>query len=167
MKIIAAADRKWGIGRNGCLLVRIPEDQRFFRDQTLGHTVVMGRKTLESLPGGKPLEGRETIVLTRSRDYAPEGVIVVHSPKQLRPLLDERHKDEVFCAGGEQIYHLLLGMCDTALITLIDREFEADAYMPDLDRAEDWILSEEGEWKSCRDIRYRFSVYRRINLHIE
>ena len=70
MNLIAAVDRNWGIGKNGRLLAAIPEDQRLFREETLGKTVIMGRKTLESLPGGKPLYGRKTIVLSREAEGA-------------------------------------------------------------------------------------------------
>ena len=79
MNIIVAADRKWAIGKQGGLLVSIPEDMRLFREETLGKVVVMGRKTLESLPGGQPLYGRTTIVLTRNPEYKVKGAIVCHS----------------------------------------------------------------------------------------
>ena len=79
MKMIAAVDRNWSIGKDGNLLVRIPEDQKFFKRMTLGKTVVMGRKTLDSLPGGRALKDRANIVLTRNPDFARENVTVVHS----------------------------------------------------------------------------------------
>ena len=73
MKMIAAVDRNWSIGKDGNLLVRIPEDQKFFKRMTLGKTVVMGRKTLDSLPGGRALKDRANIVLTRNPDFAREN----------------------------------------------------------------------------------------------
>ena len=73
MNLIAAVDKNWAIGLGGKLLVSIPEDQRLFREETIGKVVVMGRKTLESLPGGQPLHGRTTIVLTRNPDYQVKG----------------------------------------------------------------------------------------------
>ena len=79
MKFIAAVDSKWGIGKNGRLLIRISEDQRNFRETTMGHVVVLGRKTLEEFPGGRPLKGRTNIILSRNRDYSVDGAVVVHS----------------------------------------------------------------------------------------
>ena len=79
MNLIAAVDKNWAIGLGGKLLVSIPEDQRLFREETIGKVVVMGRKTLESLPGGQPLHGRTTIVLTRNPDYQVKGAVVCRS----------------------------------------------------------------------------------------
>ena len=79
MNLIAAADENWGIGKNGGLLAHISGDMKYFRETTKGKVVVMGRKTLESFPGGKPLKNRVNIVLTQNQDFAPEGVTVCHS----------------------------------------------------------------------------------------
>ncbi|MBO7671026.1 MAG: dihydrofolate reductase, partial [Oscillospiraceae bacterium] len=83
MKLIAAIDNHWNIGKDGALLVHIPQDMKFFREKTMGKVVVMGRKTLESFPGKKPLKGRTNIVLTTSRSYKVENAIVVNSLQEL------------------------------------------------------------------------------------
>ena len=76
MNLIVAVDEKWGIGKDGGLLAHLPEDMKYFRETTRGRTVVMGRRTLESFPGGKPLKNRVNMVLSRDEAYAPEGVRV-------------------------------------------------------------------------------------------
>ena len=85
MKLIAAVDNNWGIGNKNQLLVSIPEDMKFFRQQTTGNVIVMGRKTLESFPAGRPLPNRTNIVLTRNEDYEVRGAIVVHNEEELMP----------------------------------------------------------------------------------
>ena len=87
MNIIVAADKNWAIGENGKLLVSIPSDMKFFRQTTTGNVVVMGRKTLESFPGGLPLKNRTNIVLTRNENYKVKDAIIVHSiPELLKEL---------------------------------------------------------------------------------
>ena len=87
MKAILSADRKWGLGYQGRLLVSIPSDLRFFRETTMGHVVVMGRKTLATLPAGQPLKGRTNIILSRDPEWTVRGATVVHSIKELIPQL--------------------------------------------------------------------------------
>lgn len=156
--MIAAADEKWGIGKDNRLLVQIPADMRRFRDLTLGRTVVMGRRTLESLPNGMPLYGRENVVLG-SRQPAVKNIVVKKDIDSLRRYLNE--KDEVYVMGGESIYRQLLPYCDRAYITKIKHVYDADAYMPNLDAALEWELVEESEEQTCFDIEYTFRVYER------
>ena len=87
MNLIVNADRNWGIGYKNKLLVRIPADMKFFRSETMGKVLVMGRKTLESFPQGKPREGRVNIVLTRNPDYQVKGAVVVHNLEELWKVL--------------------------------------------------------------------------------
>lgn len=103
MKAIVAVDQNWGIGKEGKLLAHIPEDLKYFKEKTLGHVVVMGRRTLCSLPGGKPLPGRDTVVLSRDEGFAPQGVTVVHSARELRELLRRNTRDaRSFSAAAEK-----------------------------------------------------------------
>ena len=83
MNLIAAVDKNWAIGKDNKLLVSIPMDMKFFRETTTGKVVVMGRKTLESFPNGLPLKNRTNIVLTANREFAREGVTVVHSIEEM------------------------------------------------------------------------------------
>lgn len=96
MNLIAAADENWGIGKNGGLLAHISGDMKYFRETTKGKIVVMGRKTLESFPGGKPLKNRVNIVLTGNKDFVPEGVVICHSVEETLEKLKEYPKEDVF-----------------------------------------------------------------------
>ena len=159
MKAIAAADRNWGIGQGNKLLISIPADMRFFHEKTMGHVVVMGRKTLESFPNGKPLRDCVNIVLTRDRNYSVKGAEIVHGVDELQELLKQYPSDEVYVIGGEQIYRQLLPFCDTAYITKIDYAYQADAFFPDLDADAAWEIAEESEEQTCFDIEYTFRTY--------
>ena len=116
MKAILSADRKWGLGYQGRLLVSIPSDLRFFRETTMGHVVVMGRKTLATLPAGQPLKGRTNIILSRDPEWTVRGATVVHSIKELMEVLKPYEDDDIYVAGGGEIYRQLLPYCDTCLL---------------------------------------------------
>ena len=161
MVLIAAVDNNWAIGLRGDLLVRIPADQKYFRSKTIGNTVVMGRKTLESFPGGQPLIKRRNIVLTRDESYSVKGVETAGSIEALDELLMGSDPDKVFCIGGGSVYRQLLERCDTALITKIDKNFEADTFIPDLDKDHEWELTEESEEQTYFDLIYYFRTYKR------
>ena len=127
-------------------------------------TVVMGRKTLESFPGGKPLKGRKNIVMTRSLDTdgSPETeLFYVNGKEQLFELLPE-DTSEVFAIGGESIYRLLLPYCDTFYVTKNTCTAEADTFYPDLDHEPGLSLVYESEEKEHNGVRYRFCTYKRI-----
>lgn len=160
MNLIAAVDRNWAIGMNNELLVHIPDDLKRFRRMTIGKVVVMGRKTLESFPGGKPLKERVNIVLSKDRDYRPEGVIVVQSMEELSEELKKYKSEDIFVIGGESIYRQLLEQCDTAYITRIDYAYQADAWFPNLDEDKMWQIVEEGEEQTYFDLEYYFATYR-------
>ena len=117
MNLIAAADENWGIGKNGGLLAHISGDMKYFRETTKGKIVVMGRKTLESFPGGKPLKNRVNIVLTGNKDFVPEGVVICHSVEETLEKLKEYPKEDVFIIGGGMIYKAFLPWCEKAYIT--------------------------------------------------
>ena len=104
MNYIACVDENWGIGKNGDLLFSIKGDMKFFRETTLGKTVVMGRKTLLSFPGSKPLKIRRNIVLTKNRDFSCEGAEIVHSTEELSALLknDKADSDNILSSEGHK-----------------------------------------------------------------
>ena len=120
MKIIVAADKNWGIGKDNKLLVSIPADMKMFRQETTGKVCVMGRKTLESFPGGLPLKNRINIVLTRNENYKVKDAIIVHSIEELMEELKKYPAEDVYCIGGDTIYKQLLPYCDAAQVTKID-----------------------------------------------
>ena len=161
MKIIVAADRNWGIGKDNKLLVSIPADMRMFRQETMGKVVVMGRKTLESFPDGRPLKDRVNIVLTRNPDFQAKGVIAVHSLDELWRVLEDIPSENIYCIGGDSIYRLLLPFCSEAYVTRIDYEYQADRFFPDLDSDPEWELVSESEEQTYFDLSYRFTKYNR------
>lgn len=164
MNLIAAVDKNWGIGRGGNLLVSIPQDKKLFREETLGKTIIMGRKTFEDLPGKQPLYGRTNIVLSRDPKFLPEGVSVLRSREECLEYLKESRvrEEDVFIIGGESIYRAFLPYCDTAHITYIDYAYEADRFMPNLDREGSWKLALETEEETYFELSYCFRLYKRI-----
>ena len=162
MNLIAAVDNNWAIGKNNQLLVRIPMDQKFFREMTTGKVVVMGRKTLESFPNSRPLKNRTNIVLTHNPSYEVEGAVVVHSLDELHKELEKYNSEDIYIIGGQKIYEQLVDECDVAHITKVDFEYDADAYFPNLDESGDFELVWQSEAKEENGIEYVITEYRRI-----
>ena len=161
MNLILSADKNWAIGKNNKLLVRIPADMKFFREMTENKAVVMGRKTLESLPGGLPLKNRTNIVLTKNPNFQAKNAIIVHSKIQLGRALKEYNSEDIFVIGGGSVYRMLLAECDTAYVTKIEYSYEADAYFPNLDEEPEWELAERSGEQTYFDLEYYFLKYRR------
>lgn len=164
MKLIAAVDKNWAIGNKGKLLVRISEDQKFFKNTTMGHVVVLGRKTLEEFPKHQPLAGRTNIILSTNPEYIVSGAVVVHSIEELFQELIRYDSDDIFIIGGESVYNRMYKYCDTAYITRIDKEYEADAFIPNLDSDDNWKIAFEGECGYTNDIYYKFTTYTNSNV---
>ena len=161
MNLIVAADERWGIGKDGGLLAHLPGDMKYFRETTRGKVVVMGRKTLESFPGGRPLKNRINIVLTRNEAYHPEGVTVCRSREETLKLLNAYAPEDVFIIGGGMIYREFLADCEKAYVTHIFADFEADTDFPNLHADPAWHLAETGERREDNGIFYEFRVYER------
>lgn len=161
MNIIAAVDSNWAIGYQNSLLVRIPSDQKMFRELTEGKVIVVGRKTLETFPQKQPLKNRVNIVLSKDKKYTVKGAIVLHSIKELRKELEKYDDKEVYVAGGASVYEQLLPYCDTAYITKIDYAYQADAHFPRLDNMPDWELTADSEEQTYFDLEYYFRKYER------
>lgn len=160
MKAIAAVSADWAIGKDNSLLFSIPEDMKFFRETTKGHTVVMGRKTLESFPDGKPLPKRRNIVLTSNPSYDAKGAETVSSVDELEKLLDGCD-EEVYVIGGGSIYKALLTFTDTALITKVYEHTEADTWFPNLDEDPNWEITGSSEMKEYNGLKFQFVTYHR------
>ena len=158
MNIIVAVDRNWGIGYQNKLLVSIPADMRFFRSETTGKVIIMGRKTLESFPQGKPLKDRKNIVITK-KDCKIEGATVVHSLDEAIETVKEYNTEDVYVIGGQSIYEQMLPYCDVAYVTLIDYAYHADTYFPSLDENDDWMIQTESEEQTYYDLEYSFVKY--------
>ncbi len=160
MKAIVAVDLDWGIGYKGQLLERIPEDMKFFKEKTLGKIIIMGRETLESLPGKKPLKDRTNIVLTKNRRYDDnKNMIVSHSLKELFQETNKYNEEEVFVIGGESVYSQLLPYCSECYVTKIENNYEADKHFADLDRQNGWKQIWQSEEKKYNDISFKFTKY--------
>ena len=161
MNLIVAVDKNWAIGKENKLLVSIPQDMKFFRETTMGKVVVMGRKTLESFPGGQPLKKRTNIVLTRDKDYDVKDAIVVYDVESLLEELKKYDEEDIFVIGGESIYRQLLPYCTLAHITKINHAFEADTYFPNLDEMEDWEITGVSDEQTYFNLEYEFVRYER------
>lgn len=162
MKLIVAVDKEWNIGNKGDLLFRLPLDMKFFRTQTTDKIVVMGRKTLESFPNGKPLKNRVNIVLSRDKSYAVEGARTVSDVDELQAELKQYNSDDVYVIGGEAIYRLLLPLCDTAIITHVDAVAPtADKKFPALSESE-WKLNKIFDEAVDNGYNVKWCEYKRI-----
>ena len=162
MNLIAAVDKNWAIGRNNKLLVSIPDDMKFFRETTTGKVVVMGRKTLESFPGKKPLKNRVNIVLTADQNYQVDGAVIVHDLDELHEALKKYPSEDIYVIGGESIYRQLLPYCKTAYITKIDHAYQADTFFPDLDQDPQWQMTKISDEQTYFDLEYVFTIYERV-----
>lgn len=162
MNLIVAVDQNWGIGFQNKLLVSIPADMKFFRETTSGKVVVMGRKTLESFPGGQPLKNRTNIVLTKDQNYKVNGAKVMTSVEAVLEELKKYEKEDIYVIGGDSIYRQFLPYCENAYITKIDYAYQADTYFPNLDEMEDWKLVGVSDEQTYFDLEYVFTKYKRI-----
>ena len=159
MNVIVAVDKNWGIGKDNKLLVSIPSDMKFFREETMNKVVVMGRKTLESFPNGLPLKRRTNIVLTKDRNYKVKDAILVHSVEELMEELKKYDSEDIYVIGGDSIYRQLLPYCDVAHVTKIDYAYEADSYFPNLDEMSDWTVERTSDELTYFDLEYMFVKY--------
>lgn len=160
MNAIVNADENWGIGKNGGLLFRMPVDMAFFRNTTLGKVVVMGRRTLESFPQGKPLKNRVNIVLSRGLTVAPEGVILCKNLQELADALAPYPPNDVYCIGGASVYALLLPYCAGAIVTRVRAVGNADTFFPNIDEMPNWVLEEEQPQQQDGEWSYTICTYR-------
>ena len=160
MDAIVNVTEDWGIGFEGRLQVAIHADMRRFRELTAGKTVILGRKTLATFPGGKPLKDRRNLILT-TRPEPVEGAETAGSLPELFALL--REGEEVMVIGGESVYRQLLPWCERAYVTRTLLRPPADAWFPDLDADAGWECAEEGPILSEDGVFFRFCAYRNKN----
>ena len=158
MNVIVAVDENWAIGKDGDQLVYLKEDLKRFRTLTSGHTVILGRKTLATFPGGRPLKNRRNLILSRNPQFQAEGAEVFSSVEELVKQADK----DAFVIGGASVYEQLLPYCDTAYITKIHAGFPADTYFPNLDRSDQWQVAEESESLEQDGLSYHYVTYSRI-----
>lgn len=161
MNLIVAVDKNWGIGKDNKLLVSIPSDMKFFRQETTGKVVVMGRKTLESFPNGLPLKNRTNVVLTSDKNYHVKDAVIVHSMEELMEELKNYEQEDIYVIGGGSVYKELLPYCNVAHVTKIDFAFEADTHFPDLDADPEWEITASSDEQTYFDLEYTFVKYER------
>ena len=162
MNLIVAVDKNWAIGKDNKLLVSIPQDMKFFRETTIGKVVVMGRKTLETFPGGQPLKQRTNIVLTTDKSYSVKDAIVVHTIDELLEELKKYNDEDIFVIGGESIYRQMLPHCALAHVTKINHAYEADTYFPNLDEMDEWVVTGVSDEQTYFNLEYEFVRYERM-----
>ncbi len=148
MKTIFAVDRHWGLGKNNDLLFKLKEDMKHFVAHTKGNVVVMGSNTLLSLPNGMPLKYRTNIVLNPigdEDDAREKGYILAKSITELLDLLDEYDSDSIYVIGGAMMYRTLLPYCDTAYVTKVDADGDAEVFHDNLDDMPNWSCTDASE----------------------
>ncbi|MCA0970407.1 dihydrofolate reductase [Halobacillus litoralis] len=160
ISFIFAMDRNRLIGKDNDLPWHIPNDFKFFKDMTIGKTIIMGRKTFESF--GKPLPDRKHIVITSNHDYDREGCTVIHSIDDILEMEKNDPDTEWFVIGGTVLFEKMLPYADRMYLTYIDYEFEGDTHFPEYDES-DWKLVSEtkGEKDEKNPYDYYFRIYER------
>ena len=158
VKMIVAIGKDGAIGKNGDLIWKIPADLQRFKSLTLGHPVIMGRKTWDSLPK-KPLPGRRNIILTRKKDFLAEGAETVNSVEEA---LNLTKGQEPFIIGGAEVYKAFMTYIDEMNLTIVEEESEnADAFL-DIDVSQGWVIKEESETETTPDgIKYKYITYQK------
>ncbi len=162
MNIYVTVDANWSIGNNEQLLVRIPRDHKLFLEETAGKVIIMGRKALQTMPQGLPLQGRTNIVLSQNKGLQIKGATVVHSLKELFVLLEQYPTEDVYVVGGESIYEQLLPYCDVVHVTKMDHVYAANKSFPNLEEDDSWRLVADSEEQTYFDIAYEFLKYERV-----
>ena len=161
MNLIVAVDSRWGIGRENGLLTSIPGDMQYFKDHTMGKVVVMGRKTLESMPQRRGLKGRTNLVVTSNPNFEAERCIVVHSDEELLSELSKYDSDDVYLIGGASLYNKYYKQCDKLYITKMFADLNADTFIVNIDEDPDFQVVSESDVIIENDISYRFVIYER------
>lgn len=154
ISLIVAMDERRGIGKDGKLPWRLSSDLKRFRELTMGHHMIVGRKTFESI--GKPLPGRQTIVVTRNHTFKPDGCLVTNSVQSALALAQERGEREVFVIGGAEIYTQTLDVADRVYLTLVHAEVGADTFFPEL-KPDSWTETQSTFQAADERNQYSFS----------
>ena len=162
MNLIVAVDEKWGIGCDNDLLASIPGDMQYFKEKTTDGVVVMGRRTLESLPKQRGLPKRINYVLTSNSGFEAERCIAVHSEEELFKELEQYDPEHVFIIGGESIYRKFYKNCDKCFVTKMHADLHADKFMVNLDEDEAFKETWTSEMHSENGIDYEFTLYERV-----
>lgn len=165
IKAIVCVDNNWGIGKGNELLFHIKEDMRYFRGMTTGHTVCMGRKTLESLPNHSPLPDRYNIVLSKNNDYTFSNCCTVHSLEELLSIAEDLSKQnkDMFVIGGAQLYALMFPYCQEIYVTKVFAGKDADVYFENLDTNNLFTIKNKSTIIHTDDYDIEFLIYERVD----
>lgn len=160
VSLIAAIAENNAIGKGNDLLWHLPDDMKFFRKHTLHHHIIMGRKTFESIGGGKPLPKRTSIIVSRQKDYKATGCWVAPTLESALELCPE--DEEVFIIGGGEIYKQSIEFADTLYLTKVKASFDADIFFPEFDQSE-WeeVFTEEHPSDEKHKYAFSFHIYNR------
>ena len=162
MQAILHCDRNWGIGKKNDLMFRLPKDMKFFRSTTSGKVVVMGSNTLLSFPGGKPLKNRTNIVLWPGGDKnraATDGFVLVETLSDLFAEIAKYPPEDVFVIGGAMMYHTMLPYCSRVLLTKVDADGGAEVFFDNLDKLDNWSMTQCSEPEEDNGYTIRFTTY--------
>lgn len=163
VSLIASVEKDWGIGLDGKLCLKVPGDLRYFKGRTIGSSVIMGRKTFDSI--GFPLSGRTNVILTNDMNFTMFHEIVLHSMDEAIQYIQNTKKD-VFVIGGASVYKSLLPYCEFAYITENNISAKHDTVFPErLDKSPEWKLIDKIKNTACTDFESYFCIYRRVNLN--
>ncbi|QHS22532.1 dihydrofolate reductase [Virgibacillus sp. MSP4-1] len=154
ISLLVAMDQKQVIGKDGGLPWRLPNDLKFFKETTMDHTIVMGRKTYQSI--GRPLPRRENVILTRDRTFKAEGCEIIHSWDNVMERNERIPKEEIFIIGGSELFNTALSFADKMYITEIEESFEGDTFFPAFDQSEWELVHKE---KGIKDDRNPYDYY--------
>ena len=158
MEAVVAVYSDWGIGAAGTQPLVVPADRVRFRELTTGHAVIVGRKTMEDFPGGKPLKNRHNIVITR-QSITIDGAEVVHGMEEA--LEKAKNHDRCFVIGGASVFKEFYPLLTKVHLTKIDAAPFSDSFFPNLDAAGDWQCVQADEWAEHEGVCYQFSTYER------
>lgn len=159
MNAIISVAQDWAIGKDNQLLFHLKEDMRRFRTLTSGGTVIMGRRTLETLPGGNPLPNRRNIVITHDKQFVLKGAEIAHSVEEALSLVDV-NADDVWVMGGGSVYASMLTRCKMVYLTRVDAVVPgADTYFPNLDKLSSWKIVSQSEPVTEDGLTYRYVEY--------
>lgn len=164
MNLYVTADVNWAIGNNDNLLIQIPRSQKMFLEETKGKVLVMGRKTLSTMPQGLPLAGRTNIILSKNTEFQVKNATVVHSVEELLAELEQYPSEEIYVVGGESVYRQLLTYCNVAHVVKLDHAYNANKYFPNLDKDSEWKLTADSDELTYFDIAYEFLRYERVTF---
>ena len=166
MDLIVCVDNNWAIGHKGDQHIAIPDDRKFFQKVTMGHAIVVGRKTLATFPNGLPLKGRENIILTTDRNFKAKDATVVHDFDELKAAIKavEASGRDVYCVGGGKVYEMLVPYCRYAHVTKVNYSYEADTFFPNLDKVDNWKVVDDSDEQTYFSIEYYFYKYENTEI---